>query len=132
MSPKPETLDKIGKHYFNSPSELLTFSAEILRKTKHPEKRQFVREKMDAFLVVSGCKFKIADISVSGLKLEETLLTKKDQILSAKIICIIGENIFCQKTILQVASNQDEVRTRFTIVMNIGLPERMQSIETGV
>ena len=77
MSSKSQTLDNINKCTFNRPSELLTFSAEILRKTKYPEKRQFVRETAEAFILIRGLKLKIADISVSGLKLEKKLLAKK-------------------------------------------------------
>lgn len=77
MSSKSQTLENVDRLTFNSPSELLTFSAEMLRKTKHPEKRKFVRETTEAFILIRGFKFKIADISVAGLKLEKKLLAKK-------------------------------------------------------
>lgn len=77
MPSKSQTLDNIDRLTFNSPSELLTFSAEMLRKTKRPEKRKFVRETTEAFTLVRGLKFKIADISVAGLKLEKKVFAKK-------------------------------------------------------
>ena len=128
MSSKSQTLENVDRLTFNSPSELLTFSAEMLRKTKHPEKRKFVRETTEAFILIRGFKFKIADISVAGLKLEKKLLAKKNETFPAEIICTIGENIFRQKTRLQVVSKTDEPQTRFIITMYIGLPERLLSI----
>ena len=97
MSSKSQTLDNINKCTFNRPSELLTFSAEILRKTKYPEKRQFVRETAEAFILIRGLKLKIADISVSGLKLEKKLLAKKMKPSQQKLFAQLAKTYSAKK-----------------------------------